>query len=74
MAENSDQMYDRLARSLTNVTPTDDGIERIEKVREAGRELAYALAWFCPDSRERSLAATHLEETVMWAVKSIVLE
>ena len=64
----------RLERSMTNHTPSAEQIERIENLRDAAKGLAWSLANECPESRERSLAATHLEEVVMWAVKSIVLE
>jgi len=62
-----------LERSMTNHTPSADGIERIEKVREAAKDLGAVIIGDCPDSRERSLALTHLEDAVMWAVKSVVL-
>jgi hypothetical protein len=62
-----------LNRSLTNITPSPEAIERIEQVREWGKALGTAIIAACPDTRERSLALTHLEETVMWAVKSLVL-
>ena len=64
----------RVHRSLTNVTPTPDGIARIEELRAVARSLASAVILRCPPSRERSLALTHLEDCAMWAVKSIVLE
>lgn len=66
--------YDRVVRSLTNQPPDQEAIERIERVRVAGRELAAAIIFESVTSREQSLALTHLEETVMWAVKGIVLE
>lgn len=66
--------FDRIKRSLTNQAPTADQVERIEAVRAAGLLIAGRVLEQCPSSRERSLALTHLEETVMWAVKSIVLE
>lgn len=68
------ETYDRVARSLTNITPTPDGIDRIEHIRETAKMLLSDIAHKCPPSRERSLALTHLEETVMWSVKAIVLE
>ena len=74
MSETPKETYTRVARSLTNVTPTENGIARIEHVRETAKMLLSDIAHRCPSSRERSLALTHLEETVMWAVKSIVLE
>ena len=64
----------RVHRSLTNVTPSPGGIERIEHLRRLARELASGIVLNTPPCRERSLALTHLEDAVMWAVKSIVLE
>jgi len=69
-------MADRLAQltsSLTNHTPSDADIVLIEDVRTAGKLFGAAIIGSSPDSRERSLALTHLEEAVMWAVKAIVL-
>lgn len=40
-------------------------------VREAAKGLARAIAGRCPDSREKSLAMTKLEECAMWANASI---
>lgn len=70
----SEAAYERIEESLTNVTPGTDQIERIEHLRENAKALAWSVTHNCQSSRERSLALTHLEETVMWAVKSIVLE
>lgn len=69
------ELYSRMERSLTNVSPTAEQVERIESVRAAGKLLLGRILEQSPQaSRERALALTHLEETVMWAVKSIVLE
>jgi hypothetical protein len=40
-------------------------------IRDLGRQLAAGINEKCPDSREKSLAITHLEETVMWANAAI---
>lgn len=66
--------YKRLERSLTNQTPSPRQVAHIEDVRRKAKQLAFTIDILAPNSRERSLAFTHLEETVMWAVKSIVLE
>jgi hypothetical protein len=66
--------YAALERSLTNQTPTPEAVARIEAIREHAKALGRVICDECPDSREKSLALTHLEETTMWAVKSIVLE
>lgn len=64
----------KIHRSLTNQTPNAEQIERIEALRETGKVLGSAIVNSTLPSRERSLALTHLEETVMWAVKAIILE
>ncbi|MHB0864738.1 Acb2/Tad1 domain-containing protein [Paenibacillus sp. SEL3] len=38
-----------------------------DKVRSACKELAYVLDELLPASREKALAATKLEEVMMWA-------
>jgi hypothetical protein len=40
-------------------------------IREKAKELAYMIDELCPESRERSLAMTKLEEAVMWANAAI---
>jgi hypothetical protein len=68
------ERYDQLLRSLTNQTPTKGQVDRIEDVRDAAKKCGREILAATPTSREQSLALTHLEETVMWAVKAIVLE
>lgn len=41
--------------------------EKYEAIRAKAKELAYLIDEECPPSREKSLAMTKLEETVMWA-------
>jgi hypothetical protein len=74
MSPNDRILLLRLEDSMTNHTPSKEQLDRIEDLRDQARALAWELAANCPESRERSLAATHLEECLMWAVKSIVLE
>lgn len=47
--------------------PHGDQPERYTKIGNKVRELADLIAELCPDSREQSLAMTHLEEVRMWA-------
>lgn len=68
----SQEMYEKIDRSLTNQTPTEIDILYIEHFRATAKQVAVHLADL-PSSRETLLAITHLEECVMWAVKSIVL-
>lgn len=68
-------MYDLDAfnLSLTNHKPTEETVTKIERLRSDAKRLGLAIFRECPPSRERSLAITALEESVMWGVKSIVL-
>lgn len=70
----TDPQVEGVLRSLTNQPPNDDQIDRIGAVRAVGKHLAETIGNNVAGGRERSLAFTHLEETVMWAVKGIVLE
>lgn len=45
--------------------------EKYSAIREKAKELAYLIDAECPNSRERSIAMTNLETTVMWANASI---
>ena len=44
---------------------------KYEKIRDFAKEFAYIINDACPDSREKSLAMTNLEQAVMWANASI---
>jgi hypothetical protein len=56
---------------FTYHSPKDDQPERYEKIRFNGKNLAEMINEECPDSREKSLAITHLEQAVMWANAAI---
>lgn len=64
---------EKVKLSLTNIKPSDEKIVRIEDVRNAYKTVADCLNVTCKDSRELSLAITNLEQSLMWAVKSIIL-
>lgn len=51
--------------------PKGDQAIRYERIRAYAKQFANRLCQDCPDSRERSLALTHLEEAVMFANASI---
>lgn len=51
--------------------PKNDQVARYISIREKAKELAYMIDELCPESRERSLAMTKLEEAVMWANAAI---
>lgn len=63
--------------SLTNHPfngPDDPRIPTIEEFRRLAKQYGQFLIENFPMSRERSLAVTKLEESVMWGVKSLILK
>ena len=55
--ENNFMYHDPLPRQL----------DKYSKIRDKAKELAYLIDELVPDSREKSLAMTKLEECSMWA-------
>jgi hypothetical protein len=62
---------EELNRRFSYHPPKGNQAERYENLRAYGRELAVHIDILCPDSREKSLAMTALEEAIMWAIASI---
>lgn len=62
-------------RDLNNIftyhPPKGDQVERYHQLREKAKELALMIEEKVPESREKSLAHTKLEESVMWANAAI---
>ena len=46
---------------------------KYEEIRELARNFATRLNELCPDSREKSLAITSLQQAVMWANAAIAI-
>ena len=64
-------LAERIENDFTYHAPHGDQPERYQRIRNEAKTLALTIATFCPDSRERSLALTNLEQAVMWANASI---
>ena len=63
---------DELAQRFAYHPPRDaDTVTAHERVREWTGQLAAGLNAVLPDGREKSLAITSLEETMMWANAAI---
>ncbi len=60
-----------LEKRFTYHPPKGNQLARYERIRAFAKDFAYALDQMCPNSREKSLAWTHLEDCVMWANASI---
>jgi archaellum biogenesis ATPase FlaH len=54
------------------IKPTELSVETITKIRNACQDLNKLILDEIPQSRERALAITKLEELSMWANKAIV--
>ena len=51
--------------------PKDGQTEKYQEIRDKLKEAAILINDACPESREKSLAFTHLENAMMWANASI---
>jgi len=60
-----------LETRFTYHAPKNDQPEKYERIRNTGKQLAIIVDTFCPESREKSLAITKIEEAVMWANAAI---
>lgn len=62
---------EELEARFTYHAPKPGQPERYQRLRDAARELAGMVDAECPESREKSLALTSIEQAVMWANASI---
>lgn len=64
---------DQIENIFTYHKPINDQAFRYEHLREKARILAQDINLMCPDSREKSLAITNLQQAIMWANASIAI-
>lgn len=64
-------MSKQIENNFTYHAPQGDQPRRYDLIRSTARGFAEIIDETCPDSREKSLAMTKLEECVMWANASI---
>jgi hypothetical protein len=63
--------HEQVEHNMTNHAPIHPGIvDDFESLRRLAKTFAHQIVDLCPESRERSLALTHAEEALMWAVAS----
>ena len=60
-----------IENNFTYHAPKEDQIARYTEIRQNAKLTAELFDKLCPDSREKSLDMTKLEEAVMWANASI---
>lgn len=60
-----------LKKRFTHHPPTGNQMQKYDNIRKNALAFAELIDAMCPDSREKSLAITSLEEAVMWANAAI---
>ena len=65
--------HEDLIRNMTHHAPDKGQQEMIENLRTAYKLVAKVLDASCPMGRAESIAQTKLEESLMWAVKAVVV-
>jgi len=61
----------RIECAFTYHAPKGTQPARYERMRNEAKSLAYQIDTSCPESREKSLALTYLENAIMWANAAI---
>jgi hypothetical protein len=61
------EMSDRIGSAFVYHKPTADQPARYTLIRNLAGDLARLICEQVPDSRERSIALTNIEQAVMWA-------
>lgn len=67
----NERLAEQIETNFTYHSPKDDQQAKYVELRAKAKELAVMINELCPDSRDKSLAITKLEETVMWANAAI---
>lgn len=65
---------EQIENNFSYHVPKEVQSEKYNKLRDKAKELAYLISEVCPNSRERALAITKLEECSMWANAAIARE
>ena len=67
----SNPIFAQIKNNFMYHKPKPGQPEKYEQLRSEGKILAMLIEESCPDSREKSIAITKLEEAIMWANASI---
>lgn len=65
------QMDPQIENNFKYHSPKEGQPEKYTAIRGKAKELAHLIDGLCPNSREKSMAITKLEESVMWANASV---
>lgn len=64
---------EQIENIFTYHAPKGDQPVKYQAIRKAAKELAHIINNDCPESREKSLAITHLQECTMFANAAIAI-
>jgi len=64
---------EQIENIFTYHAPKGDQVERYETLRTWARSMALLINANAPESREKSLAFTHLQQAIMWANAAIAI-
>jgi hypothetical protein len=64
-------MKDQIENNFRYYPPKEGQPEKYKQIRDESKNLALTIDSICPNSREKSLSVTKLEEVVMWANAAI---
>jgi hypothetical protein len=64
---------DQIVNIFTYHTPFGDQPARYQELRLQARNLAERINSCCPESREKALALTNLQQAIMWANAAIAI-
>ncbi len=56
-----------IERNFTYHKPNDEQIEKMAKIRNLSKELAFMIVDYVPDGLEQEMAMVWLEQVSMWA-------
>lgn len=59
-------------RNFTYHAPTEESVRKLQDIRNLAKQFAFLINDLTPDSREKSLAISNLEQAVMWANAGVV--
>lgn len=62
----------QIEKNFTYHPPSTDSVFSLVTIRNSCKSLALLINELVPDSREKSLAMTNLEQVIMWANAGIV--
>lgn len=71
MSKTNTELQKRIERDFNYHAPSAKAITDMQELRNSARLLAHQINFLVPESREKALSLTKLEEVVMWANASI---